>query len=237
MKRYTKQAEPLYLFCRFWVRLTLRFLLRLNRSAIRGAENVPETGGVIVASNHASVLDPPVIASAVERPLTYLAKEELFKNRLIGWFIGSLGAFPVKRGRNDRQAMRAAIDLLKEGRGVVFFPEGTRSRTGEIGRMKPGFVLVAAEAEVPVVPAYIDGTFEAWPRGGKFHPAKVRVAFGEPMETKGMERSGRAYREFAARFEAEVRRLREEMLEAGGDARCDRADGAASAVTRKGRPK
>lgn len=121
-----------------------------------GRENIPaQKGGFIIASNHVSNNDPPVLGITFKGKYSFMAKEELFKNPLFAWLIRSLGAFPVKRGAKDSSAIDNALESLKKGRALVIFPEGTRSKDGTLGRAKSGVTLIAAQAKVPVVPVFI----------------------------------------------------------------------------------
>lgn len=123
---------------------------------IVGKENIPvEKGGYIIASNHVSNNDPPLVGIVFKGKYTFMAKEELFKNPIFAWIIRKLGAFPVKRGSKDMSVLNNAIDSLQYGRIFVIFPEGTRSKTGELGRPKSGVSLIAAQAKVPVVPVFV----------------------------------------------------------------------------------
>lgn len=123
---------------------------------IIGKENIPaENGGYIIACNHVSNNDPPLVGVVFKGKYTFMAKEELFKNPIFAWIIRKLGAFPVKRGSKDMSVLNNAIDSLKYGRIFVIFPEGTRSKTGELGRPKSGVSLIAAQAKVSVVPVFV----------------------------------------------------------------------------------
>ncbi len=166
---------------------------------VTGAERVPRKGGVIIACNHISELDPPVLGCAVPRTVAFMAKMELFGKRFSAYFLEKLNTFPVNRSGVDTGAIRLALDLLNRGEAVVIFPEGTRSRDGRLLPVKAGVGLVAASAGVPVLPAFIWGTDEAGPaftrRGRNFS-----VTFGKimPSETISMikaERGGRAVAE------------------------------------------
>lgn len=123
---------------------------------IVGRENIPaQKGGCIIASNHVSNNDPPFIGIVFKGKYTFMAKEELFKNRFFGWLIRKLGAFPVKRGAKDLAAIDKAIESLAEGRTFIIFPEGTRSKDGELGRAKSGVSIIAVRANAPVIPVFV----------------------------------------------------------------------------------
>ncbi len=137
------------------INLMLRILWRFRKG---GAEFIPQTGGVIIASNHAAYVDPPFVGAAAGRELHYLAKTELFNNGLFGWLIRKYNAFPISRGSFDRKAMTQAMQLLNEKKALLLFPEGTRSRDGNLGEPKLGVGKIASQAGVPIVPAYISNS-------------------------------------------------------------------------------
>src|SRR5918992_5094411 len=145
-----------------------------------GREHVPESGGVIFCANHRSFLDPFVIATIARRPMYYVAKQELFKHRLVAWFLNSLGAFPVNRGAGDQDMLATAKAILERGDAVLMFPEGTRIRPGALGRPKRGVGRLALETGAPVVPVAVIGT-EAIRKGWRIRPHKVRIRVGRPL--------------------------------------------------------
>ena len=150
---------------------------------VYGLEHMPRRGGLLIVSNHQSYLDPVVLASKTPRPLSFLAKSELFEVPGFGWLIRNLNAFPVRQGEGDVGAVRETIRRLQEGHALNMFPEGSRSDDGEIAPMQSGIGLIVRRAGVPVLPAAIVGSFAAWPRGKKiFRPHPIRVQFGPPME-------------------------------------------------------
>lgn len=179
------QATVLYKTGRVLVRVMTTLLWDLK---VYGLENVPRTGGVLLISNHQSYLDPMLLAVQLRRPVSFLARSTLFEKRAFGWLISRLNAFPVRRGEGDIGAVKEAIRRLKEGRVLMMFPEGTRSRDGKLGRIQPGISMLVRRAGVPVVPAAISGAFQAWPRSRKLpraHP--IRVVYGKPLETEGLK--------------------------------------------------
>ncbi len=156
------------------------FVLYLRMSRI-GREHIPREGGVIIAANHRSFLDPFLIGTLVRRPVYFVAKRELFTNPLLAWWLSSLGAFPVDRGNGDRDAMGTARKILERGDVVVIFPEGTRTRPGGLGQAKRGFGRLALETGAPIVPVAVIGT-EDVRRGWRIRPRKVRLRCGRPQQ-------------------------------------------------------
>jgi 1-acyl-sn-glycerol-3-phosphate acyltransferase len=156
----------------------------------RGLENVPLRGGVLVAANHASYLDPPLLGNATPRVMYYMARADLFRGRLGGPFIRLWGAFPIGRNMWSAGGLKEALRKLGEGKLVLYFPEGTRSYDGKLRGAMAGAGLLAYQARAPVVPAYIDGTFRVLPRKAKFpRRAKVTVSFGPPVDLAAYRRA------------------------------------------------
>jgi 1-acyl-sn-glycerol-3-phosphate acyltransferase len=148
----------------------------------RGAEHVPAKGPVLLVANHVSFLDPPLVGGASPRPLSFLAKAELFRVPLFGGLIRRLNAQPLRREGGDAAALRAALRVLKRGGALLVFPEGTRGEGDILGPAKPGAGMLAVLGGAPVVPVYISGSGRAWPRGRRFpRPANVTVTFGSPL--------------------------------------------------------
>jgi glycerol-3-phosphate dehydrogenase (NAD(P)+) len=144
-----------------------------------GREHVPD-GGVILASNHRSFLDPFVIGICIRRPIYFVAKRELFRNRLVGWFLNCMGAFPVRRGQSDEESVKTARQLLADGHAVVVFPEGTRIVNGSLGRPKRGVGRLALQSGAPVVPVAVTGSEHARD-GWRIKPVRVHVRCGGPL--------------------------------------------------------
>lgn len=150
---------------------------------IEGRGKIPLKGAAVLAANHRSYLDPVVLALTTPRRINFIAKEELFQNPLFGKIITSLGAFPLKREKMDKSAYKKAIQILREGRILALFPEGTRSISGKLGNLKGGFIRIAIHCRVPVIPVVIRGTEKALPPGKKcVKLKKIRVKVGEPVK-------------------------------------------------------
>ena len=181
---------------------------------VYGSERVPRSGGVVLALNHFSWLDPPAFGAASPRTIYYMAKVEAHRVPGLGQMIRGFGAFSVRRGESDRDAVRMMRYVVSSGNALGMFVEGTRQRSGVPGKVQPGAAMVALQEEVPVVPAAIHGT-QVW-RVGNFKP--VSIVWGEPLDLAGLPKSGKGYREASAEIERELHRLWRflvEMHEAG----------------------
>lgn len=147
--------------------------------------NVPDLStyqGVLLVSNHQSFLDPVLIGMAVERRVNYLARSTLFDTPIFGPLIRGLGTIPLRRGSADGAALRAAMKVLKEGRPLLLFPEGTRTRDGNLGKFRSGAALMAVRCDVPVIPICVEGAFDAWSRDMILpRPAPAAVVYGSPL--------------------------------------------------------
>lgn len=157
---------------------TLRFIIRnilllWRRWEVVGLENLPVNGGVLVVSNHISNLDPVVVGCAITRKIHFMAKVELFKVPLLKTIITLLGAFPVNREKSDRNAIRRTLEILRSGQVVGIFPEGTRSKTGELQKAHVGAAMLAVKGDVPILPIALIGT------RGFFN--KIIVRIGKPV--------------------------------------------------------
>ena len=145
-------------------------------------ERVPLTGAVILASNHASFLDPPLVGSGLNRAINYLARESLFRFPGIGALLRSWNAVPVDRDGGGAAGLKAILDRLLAGGGIILFPEGTRTRDGKLQPARSGIGLIVIKSQAPVVPVRTFGTFEAYGRNHKFpRPRRVAVKYGEPL--------------------------------------------------------
>lgn len=148
-----------------------------------GAERVPRRGGVLLAANHESYLDIPLLGCGVRRRLYFMGRRSLFPNPVIGWICRHLGWIPIRQDRLDREGFGEAIERIKAGKAVVIYPEGGRSRDGRLLLAKPGVGVIVAKTGCPVIPVHIEGTFEALPTGARFIRCRpVTVTFGEAMD-------------------------------------------------------
>ncbi|MBM3840880.1 MAG: 1-acyl-sn-glycerol-3-phosphate acyltransferase [Verrucomicrobia bacterium] len=145
-------------------------------------ERVPREGPVILASNHASFLDPPLIGASLPRPINYLARDTLFRFPLVGAVLRSWNSVPVDREGGGAAGLRQILDRLLGGGGIILFPEGTRTRDGRLQPARSGIGLVVVKSEAPVVPVRVFGTFEAYGRHLRLpRPHRVAVKFGKPL--------------------------------------------------------
>jgi 1-acyl-sn-glycerol-3-phosphate acyltransferase len=177
-----------YWFARWMCRV---FFILFFDVRFYGRENIPETGGVLLLSNHQSFLDPPLCGIGVERHFSYVARDTLFTNPVFGWLISSVNVSPIKRDAADIAAIKMFIEKLKAGNAVVLFPEATRTHDGKIAEVKPGFGLLSRRANVPIVPIVIDGAFECWPRTKKnFSPGRITVVYGDLIPPEKVKEMG-----------------------------------------------
>jgi len=172
---------PFYRFCYLLLNVLFRTLGRLK---VEGLENLPRQGGFILAGNHQSYLDPPIVGSSVPKQVYFMAKEELFKVPVLKTLITAQQAFPVKRGSADRKALSKALELLSQNKVVGIFPEGGRSKTGELQEAEMGVAFIALKAQVPVLPMAIVGT-----KGFACqHLRQIKVKIGKPIYPKIQEK-------------------------------------------------
>ncbi len=181
------------------------------------AERVPLQGPVILAGNHASYLDPPLIGSSLHREINYLARENLFSLPVFNQILRSWNCVPVDRDGGGAAGLKAILDRLLKGGGIILFPEGTRSRDGNLKAARSGIGLTVIKSAAPVVPVRTFGTFEAWGPHMKFpRPKKLFVKFGEPMHFKQLREEAKTcskprlkeiYQEVADQIMTEIARL------------------------------
>jgi len=166
-----------------FAKVMFRFQFKLMGWTIQGVENMPAEGPVILAINHISLWDPLVAASSLPRKVSFMAKEELFSIPVLGKILPKLGAFPVKRGQGDMNAIRQSLAILKEGRVLGLFPEGTRSKNGEIQKGLPGMVLLMEKSKASVVPIKMFGTRNLLTKGW----GNIVVVVGKPMTAQMLQ--------------------------------------------------
>ncbi|HLL87714.1 MAG TPA: lysophospholipid acyltransferase family protein [Tepidisphaeraceae bacterium] len=153
-----------------------------------GLEHVPERGGVLLVANHQSFLDPPLVSGRLNRPVSFMAKSELFTNPLFAKLIRSLHAYPVRLGRGDKAAIEETVRRLHEGHVLNIYPEGARTETGKLQPIQRGVALVVKKAGVPIVPVVLDGAYDSYPRGSKFfRPYPIRILYGPPLDVAGLK--------------------------------------------------
>jgi 1-acyl-sn-glycerol-3-phosphate acyltransferase len=194
------QADLTWALSRPTLGVVLRAIAPLR---VYGSERVPTTGGVVLALNHFSWLDPPAFGAACPRNIRYMAKMELHEVKLIGPWIRSYGTFSVRRGESDREAVRLMRQCVQDGEALGLFVEGTRQRTGVPGDAQPGAAMVALQERVPIVPAAIHGS-QFW-KLGNFEP--VSVAWGRPLLFDGLPATGKGYREASVEIQREIHGL------------------------------
>ena len=208
-----------YAIVRFLIWLVAKLLWRIS---FEGLENVPRTGAFIVAPVHRSFIDFGLVSATTRRPMGYMGKESLWKNKYFGAFISHLGAYPVNRGAPDRESLRRTLELLESGKPLVLFPEGTRRSGPVIEHLHEGASYVAAKAGVPVIPVGIGGSERALPKGKALpRPVKIHVLVGEPLVPPPVAEgarhpSRRALKDFTVHLQTVLQDLFERAQRAAG---------------------
>jgi 1-acyl-sn-glycerol-3-phosphate acyltransferase len=196
-----------------------RFLFKFYfRWRVFHNERVPLQGPVILAANHASFLDPPLVGSGLKRDINYLARKSLFRYPVLGWILRAVNAVPVDRDGGGAAGLKAIMDRLRDGGAIILFPEGTRTLNGELQSARSGIGLTVIKSVAPVVPVRVFGTYEAWGKGVGFpRPHRVVVKYGEPMnfeklraEAKGCSkiRLKEIYQEIANEIMAAIAKMK-----------------------------
>lgn len=181
----------------FWFYFQLFFKVK-----IYGQDNIPQTDGIIICSNHINWLDPPLIAAYVKREINYMAKAELFKNKLIARVLKGVKAFPVKRGTADITSIKTSFKLIKDGKVLGIFPEGTRSKDGKLKPAEPGVALIAVKTGAPVIPMRIVGDYKLF--------SELKIIIGKPVFFKDLQSvklSGDEVNELSQSIMAEIGKL------------------------------
>ena len=192
----------LYRLFRILFRAIFSFVFRWQ---VIGREHIPKEGPVILCANHISLWDPPLLGSGIDRQVCFMAKEELFRIPVLSFFITRFGAFPVKRGAGDRAAIRSTLKILEEGKILGIFPEGSRSKTGEIGPGMPGAAMFALKSEAQVIPVAIIGNYRPFRR--------VTIVYGKPMDMSRFREgktNSNTLKEITDQIMAEIKALHEQ---------------------------
>jgi 1-acyl-sn-glycerol-3-phosphate acyltransferase len=175
------EMEPVYGFFHYLARALHGIAFR---GQVLGQDNLPKAGAFLIAANHASFIDPPVVGSMVPRQLCFFARKTLWKPGIASWWLDKVGTIPVDRdGGQDVSALKRVLRALKEDKGLILFPEGTRSPNGKLQAPKAGVGFIVCRSQVPVVPVRIFGSFEAFGRGVRTPRlgTPISVVFGAPI--------------------------------------------------------
>jgi 1-acyl-sn-glycerol-3-phosphate acyltransferase len=214
--RETLQAGGVLMF--YW--LTKNFFkiafIIYNRAEVRGIENCSVQGPCILASNHASHLDPPLVGAMFPGRLTFVAIEYLFRMPFIGFCIRHLGVIPITHDKASSavEMLKLSLKLLQEGKKVILFPEGTRSWDGKLKDFEGGVAMLALKTGAPILPIFVEGTHRSMPRGSRFpKPTKLRITFGSLLHPEDLpeDLSGKAKRE------ALLKKLEQRIREMGAE--------------------
>lgn len=201
-------VEKGWIFMRFNV-VPITTMLLAPGSYCYGLDRLPRTGGAVMAINHLSAIDPPLVGSFSNRAIFYMTKYELLQMPIVGEALTWTGSFPVRRGESDREGLRKACELVREGHIIGLFVEGTRQRFGYPGPVHSGAAMIAVKERVPLIPVGIE-TF-GWSRRNR---RACAVVFGEPLRFEDVSRNGKGYKEAAELMRAEILRLWRQAAEA-----------------------
>ena len=188
------------ILCRVWFG-------KILSTKVIGAENLPKTGAFILAANHVSNWDPPFLGTFMDRIVNFMGKEELFKNPIMAAICRGLHVFPVKRGAADKSAIKNAVKILKSDDCLGIFPEGTRSKTGKLGKAESGISVIAAMTKAPIIPAAIVGTEKIFSDKIKF--PRLAVVYGQPLHFTGNAKDKTVLNDFAQEIMSEIAKLKE----------------------------
>ena len=197
--------------CPFWFHLvrlfSLTFFKFFHSFRTSGADSLPP-GPLILAPNHASYLDPPATGCGLFRVTYYLARHTLFKPPVASWLLPSIGSIPVNQNSPGPSSLKNIFEVFKNKGTLVLFPEGQRTYDGNLRKAEPGIGMIAARANVPVVPVHIIGSREAMPRNGSWHPFRpIRVVYGQPMRFSGDPKSREDFQKFADEIMSAISKL------------------------------
>jgi len=162
-------------------------LLSLSHWQVRGKENVPREGPLIVATNHLSLIDPPLLSASIPRQIVFMAKEELFRSPRGSFFVRAFGAFPVRRGELDREAVRQALMVLQAGQVLGMFPEGKRSSNAKLQAAQAGASFIASRSGAPILPVGISGSENVSGLGFILKRPAITVAIGRPFSLPSIQ--------------------------------------------------
>ena len=199
-------VEGAWSFMRYWLAPAT---MALAPSHAYGGDRMPGTGGAVLAANHLSAVDPPLVGIFSRRAVWYMTKAELLAVPIIGELFSFAGGFPIRRGEGDRDGLRTARELVREGFVIGIFAEGTRQRLGYPGPIHPGAVMIAMQESVPVLPVGLESF-----RWSLRNRRPCCVVFGEPMRFDDYPRNGPGYRAAARELQAEIVRLWRQAAEA-----------------------
>ena len=197
--------------CPFWFHLvrlfSLTFFKFFHSFRTSGTDNLPP-GPLILAPNHASYLDPPATGCGLFRVTYYLARHTLFKPPIASWLLPSIGSIPVNQNSPGPSSLKNIFEVFKNKGTLVLFPEGQRTFDGNLRKAEPGIGMIAARANVPVVPVHIIGSREAMPRNGSWHPFRpIRVVYGKPMRFTGDPKNRQDFQKFADEIMSAISKL------------------------------
>ena len=194
-------SKAMYQFCKAGTTGIIRIVTRMR---VEGKENLPRTGGYVLAPVHRSYVDTPIAAGVARRRLRFMGKDTMWKKRWSAWLLSTVGGFPVTRGRSDIEALKRAVYVLQQGEPLVMFPEGERKSGPIVQPLFEGAAFIAARTGVPIIPVGIGGSERVMPKGAKMiYPRKVCVIIGKPI-LPNVGQTGRAPR-------SEVKRLTEQL--------------------------
>ena len=197
--------------CPFWFHIvrffSLTFFKFFHSFRTSGTDNLPP-GPLILAPNHASYLDPPATGCGLFRVTYYLARHTLFKPPIASWLLPSIGSIPVNQNSPGPSSLKNIFEVFKNKGTLVLFPEGQRTFDGNLRKAEPGIGMIAARANVPVVPVHIIGSREAMPRNGRWHPFRpIRVVYGKPMRFTGDPKNRQDFQNFADEIMSAISKL------------------------------
>jgi len=192
------------------------YLKLYHRCSVYNRNRIPKNRkGMLIAANHASFIDPPAVGTSFFFPIWFLARSTLFDSKFFGWLIGQVNAVPISRERLDLKTIRAVKKLCEEGKSVLIFPEGTRSKDGNLQKGLAGIGFFVDKIGADVLPVYVDNSFNAFSKNSKWpKPVKVRVNIGEPINAekwKTLEKGKQKYQIIADDIMKEITKLKEEL--------------------------